>query len=131
MRRRGYDVEAMPKNGLYTYEWKSMWKNFSPQHVTAKRKNTAFAEMTSKIQSWGEGARGSVFVVWDGRSWGHFFSVEVINGEVVFVDGQNGKSGQAVADYFKIVKPSSILYGRVDNLDLSDKIKEAVKVRGD
>jgi hypothetical protein len=131
MRRRGYDVEAMPKNGLYVSEWRNMWNGFYPQGVTAKRKNTALAEMTNEIQSWGEGSRGAVFVVWDGRSWGHFFSVEVINGEAVFIDPQNGKSGQYVADYFKRVKPSSIQYGRVDNLELSDKIKEAVKTRGD
>jgi SPP1 gp7 family putative phage head morphogenesis protein len=131
IRRRGYDVEAMPKNGLYTYEWQALWDGFRPHGVNAKRKNTALAEMTEEIQSWGEGARGSVFVVWDGHTWGHYFSVEVINGEAVFIDPQNGKSGQAVADYFKRVKPSSIRYGRVDNLELSDKITEAVKTRGD
>lgn len=131
MRRRGFDVEAMPKDGLLAYEWIRLWKGFKPHGVKAKRKNTALAEMTEEIQSWGEGARGAVLVVWDGRSWGHFFNVEVVNGKAVFTDGQNGKSGEYVANYFNRVKPSAILYGRIDNLELSDKITEAVKVRGE
>lgn len=129
--RRGYDVEANPLDGMYLYEWKKMFKGFYPHGVTAKRKTTALVEMKEEIASWGEGARGGVFVIWDGRNWGHYFNVEVVNGEVVFVDGQNNKYGQYVEDYFKRVKPSSIEYGRWDHLDLSEFGKKAVKNRGE
>lgn len=125
LRRRGYDVEANPKMGLFVSEWQSMFAGFNPVPVDAKRKESAIKEMKHKISQWGDGARGSVFVVWDGRSYGHFFSIEVENGEVRFVDPQNGNAD--VEDYFKRVKPSSILYGRVDNLDLTDNVKVASK----
>ena len=129
--RRGYDVEANPLDGMYLYEWKRLFQGFKPHGVTAKRKTTALTEMKQEIASWGEGARGGVFVIWDGRSWGHYFNVEVVNGEVVFVDGQNNKHGQYVEDYFKRVKPSSIEYGRWDDLAPSENIKKAVKNRGE
>lgn len=125
LRRRGYDVEANPKMGLYVTEWQAMFAGFKPVSVKAKRKDGAVKEMKHEISQWGDGARGSVFVVWDGRTWGHFFSVEVVNGEVRFVDPQNGNTN--VEEYFKRVKPSSILYGRVDGLDLTDNVKAASK----
>lgn len=125
LRRRGYDVEANPKMGLYVTEWQAMFAGFKPVSVKAKRKDGAVKEMKHEISQWGDGARGSVFVVWDGRTWGHFFSVEVVNGEVRFVDPQNGNAN--VEEYFKRVKPSSILYGRVDDLDLTDNVKAASK----
>lgn len=129
--RRGYDVEANPLNGMYLYEWKSLFKGFKPHGVTAKRKPTALAEMKQEIASWGDGARGGIFVIWDNRTWGHYFAVEVVDGEVVFVDGQNNKSGDYVEAYFKRAKPSSIEFGRWDDLEPSEKIKKAVKNRGE
>ena len=108
-----------------------MFKDFALTGVKAKRKTTALTEMKQEISSWGEGARGGVFVVWDGRSWGHYFNVEVIDGEVVFLDGQSNEYGQSVEDYFKIVKPSSIQYGRWDNLEPNEVVKTAVKNRGE
>jgi hypothetical protein len=129
--RRGYDVEANPLNGMYLYEWKRMFKGFKSHGVTAKRKTTALVEMKEEIASWGDGARGGIFVIWDRCSWGHYFNVEVVDGEVVFVDGQNNKHGQYVEDYFKRVKPSSIEYGRWDDLEPSENVKKAVKNRGE
>lgn len=125
MRRRGFDVEANPKMGLYTTEWQAMWDGFQPARVSATRKTDAVKELVDKIGSWGEGARGSIFVVWDGRSYGHYFNCEVRNGTVMFVDAQKGKID--CIDYFERVRPSSIQYGRVDDLELSDNVAKAVK----
>jgi hypothetical protein len=132
MTRRGYDVEANPKNGLYLREWEGMFKCFKPLKVKAKRKSTAVKEIEETVKSWGDGARGGVFVVWDGRSWGHFFAVENVDGEVVFVDGQNNKRGEYVREYFQRAKPSSIVYGRFDDLEPNESnIKKALKNRGE
>jgi SPP1 gp7 family putative phage head morphogenesis protein len=129
LRRRGYDVEATGKDGLYVSEWSKLFDGFTMNGVTAKRKAGVVPELTENILKWGEGARGSVFVVWDGRQWGHYFNFEVSNGKVLFVDGQNGSSD--VVEYFSRSKPSSIKYGRTDNLEMSDRLKNACKNRGD
>lgn len=126
LRRRGYDVEANPLDGMYLRDWQRIFKNFTPLSVDAKRKTKVIPEMTEKILSFGEGSRGGVFVVWDGRSWGHYFSWEVKDGNVMFVDPQNNKLD--CSDYFSRVKPSSIVFGRWDNLEMSDKVKDICKV---
>lgn len=128
MRRRGYDVVANSVNTIYVSEWKAMFENFKPLRPFAKRKNEIAQKISNIATSWGDGARGSIFVQWDGRKVGHFFSFEVVGDDVRFVDAQNGKND--VLYYFEYVKPSSVMFGRVDNLKMTDEAKKACKNRG-
>jgi hypothetical protein len=66
-----------------------------------------------------------VFGVWDGRRWGHYFNVEVYENKVFYIDGQCGKI--EVDKYLNEMKPSSIVYGRWDDLDPTDIVKKACK----
>lgn len=125
LRRRGYNVEANPLDGMYLADWKRIFKNFKTVGVDAKRKAKVLPELVEKILSFGEGSRGGIFVVWDGRSWGHYFSWEVKDGSVLFVDPQNNMID--CSKYFSRVKPSSIEFGRWDNLEMSDKVKDICK----
>lgn len=127
--RRGFNVEANPKMCLSVSEWKQMWKEFEPITVQAKRKKSALEEIKKEVVSWGNGSRGTIFVQWDGRTIGHFFNIENENGVVRFIDGQNGSSN--CEEYFEDVKPSSIIYGRTDNLALTEKTFEAMKKGSD
>lgn len=128
MRRRGYDVEAAGLDGMYVSDWRRLFKIDKLYTVSAARKAKVIPEMTENILKWGEGARGSVFVVWDGRKWGHYFNCEVINGEVKFIDGQD--PSRDAAAFFGRAKPSSIKYYRTDNVAAGDSIKAACKNRG-
>ena len=85
-------------------------------------------ELEQKILSWGEGARGTIFGIWDGNDNGHFFSAEVSGGNVMFVDSQSNRAD--VKRYFNMMKPSSIVYGRLDNLRPNNSILDAVKAKG-
>jgi hypothetical protein len=58
---------------------------------------------------------------------GHFFSVEVSGGKVVFIDAQVGDVD--VRLYFDGLEPSSIIYGRLDRLSPSYDVINAVKTR--
>jgi hypothetical protein len=72
------------------------------------------------MQGWGEGARAEVKVLWDGGCAGHVFAAEVLNGEVRFLDPQNGNMD--CSDYFDDVARGSVELLRVDDLEFTDRI---------
>ena len=125
MRRRGFDVEANPKNNLLVSQWERMFNDFIPNVLLDNNMESALPNMIKDIESWGNGARGTIFGAWNGRRIGHFFNFEVVDGKCIFVDPQNGQYN--VIDYFNDMTPASIVYGRTDNLELSDMIKNACK----
>lgn len=127
MRRRGFDVEANAKDGLTTKEWARMFKGFVPKKSQATQIENVLAEMTKEIESWGEGARGIVGGKWLKNS-GHYFNFEVVNGKCVFICPQTARYD--VSNYFDYMEPTSIIYGRTDNLEPSELIKDACKNKG-
>jgi hypothetical protein len=127
LRRRGLDVEALPRKLMLPDEWAGMFEGFSRQTLASRTNSGAAAEIERKVLSWGEGARGTVYGVTPGRAMGHFFSVEVSDGKAVFVDPQIGKAD--VSWYFDELEPSSIVFGRLDNLKPDFSIINAVKAR--
>jgi len=46
----------------------------------------------------------------------------------MFVDGQTGEND--VRRYFSKMKPSSIIYGRLDNLEPTNAVKNVIKSKG-
>ena len=124
MRRRGYDVEAKVKNSLPISEWGRMFKGFVPKKPQTEN---VLAEITKDIESWGNGVRGIIGGKWQGEG-GHYFNFEVIDNKCVFVDPQTGRYD--VKYYFDYLDPKKIYYGRTDNLELSEFIKDACKNKG-
>ena len=128
LRRRGIDVEARPRKLMLPYEWANMFEGFFQQKPTSTTRDKVVEELEHKILLWGEGARGTIYgVVIGSRNKGHFFSVEVSGGKVMFVDSQSNTAD--VRLYFDGLKPSSIIYGRLDNLKPNVSIINAVKAR--
>lgn len=129
MRRRGFDVIANPRDGLLVSDWEKLFVGSKPIPLTSKSTEALAKELQDKLSAFGDGARGSIFVNWkDNDEFGHFFSWEVENGVVRFVDGQNGM--RDVRHYLDMVQPTSAICLRWDNLEPSDMIKEACKNRG-
>lgn len=129
MRRRGFDVIANPKNTMRVDEWQKLFDGFEPMKVEWQSGMSFWGSLRTKIlEECEDGARGSIFVQFQKKRIGHFFSWEVENGVVRFVDGQ---SGQADASYhFKNAIPNSVICGRLDNLEPSELIKLACRNRG-
>jgi hypothetical protein len=124
LRRRGFDVEANPRRFMSVKDWETMFEEFKPLKPTSSDKAGIIDELIREISSWGEGARGTVFGEWDGRDIGHFFSFEVYKGKVMFIDSQKGKDD--CIGYLNKMKPSSIIYGRLDNLKPSENSKNTI-----
>ena len=129
MRRRGLDVIANPRNTMPVAEWMKLFDGFEPMDIEWQSGMSYWGSLRSQIlQEHGEGARGGIFVAFKGRRVGHFFSWEVENGVVRFVDGQSGETD--VNRYFKTAVPNYTICGRWDHLNPSDLIKQACKNRG-
>jgi hypothetical protein len=128
LRRRGIDVEALPRDWMPDDEWANLFEGFLRQKPISTTTAKVVEELELKILSWGEGARGTIFGVIIGSiKKGHFFSVEVSGGKVMFVDSQSNNAD--VRLYFDGLIPSSIIYGRLDNLNPNVSIINAVKTR--
>lgn len=129
MRRRGFDVEAQPLHGLLVSDWKNLFQGGKAYPFMKEKRVPIVDTLTKQIkQLHPDGSRGSVFVQWKTGSVGHFFSWEIQNGTVRFIDPQCG--GTDAAEYFKRVKPESIIHMRWDDLQPSDAIKAACKSKG-
>jgi hypothetical protein len=129
MRRRGYDVVANPKHGMLVTDWKKLFKDCKPIRLTSNRTDALAVELQNKLSALGDGARGSLFVDWKGNyKFGHFFSWEVENGTVRFIDGQTGETD--VSRYINMIKPTKTICLRWDDLEPSDMIKDACKNKG-
>lgn len=130
LRRRGYDVTALPRiSGEETDESSlpvspfRVWKN--PEIISCS--GDGLEDIRENMEKWGDGARAEISVVWNKTNSGHVFVAEQVNGETRFYDPQNGSAD--VSDYFKMVEPGSVQLCRIDNLDVTDRIKECCKVR--
>jgi hypothetical protein len=130
LRRRGFDVEAMPRMGMMSREWLEMFEGFKPLMPESGDAGGLIEELAGEISAWGAGARGTVIGRFNSRNGrGHIFSFEVdVGGKVMFVDAQN--NAYNAAGYFFAMDPSSIRYGRLDNLRPSADIRRVVRNRG-
>ncbi|MDE5556885.1 MAG: phage capsid protein [Ruminococcus sp.] len=133
-RRRGYDVEALPRildgsdrlpymadkeNG-----WTAVYKNPELISCAADEQQEMIENVNNTIKSFGENSRAIVRVQWKKRG-GHVFIAETIDGKTKFIDPQTNKKN--VSRYLKIAKPESTFVMRIDNLEFTDKIFECCK----
>ena len=128
MRRRGCDVIANPQNTMLVTDWLRLFENTETLDLKSRRLDALLNELNVKLSSMEDGARGSLFVRWKGRQVGHFFSWEVKDGKVLFIDAQNGNMD--AVKYFNMICPDSVICVRWDNLNPTDLIKDACKNRG-
>lgn len=135
MQRQGYDVEALPHtmtqndpmNGMSRWGQGFVGQKWESNLGT---RNTAVEQnIVSKMQQWGDGSRGIVYVAWKGGN-AHIFNIENKGGKVSIFDGQVGKSYN-LSDYLSLAKPSSTMLSRVDNLKPNNNVLQyAVKKKG-
>ncbi len=134
LQRQGYDVEAKPrvmngKDPMNNGVWMHGFENQTWERNLGTRNTTVEKNIVSKMQGWGDGSRGIVYVNWKGGD-AHVFNIENKGGKVSIFDGQTGKSLK-LSDYLSHAKPSSTMVSRVDNLKPNEKIlQHAVKKKG-
>ncbi len=135
LRRRGYDVVALP-----TYQgdnlprgtaggnghWMGAFQGARSESVGATRNAQVEKNIAAKMNAYGPGSRAVVRVQWQGRNGGgHVFSVENSGGRMRYVDAQTGKPVN-IKNYLGSSKPSRTQLVRVDNLRVSERAKKSV-----
>lgn len=137
MRRRGYDVEALPALGkkrydemMYMHGPRSFPKAFEGRGMSPVTGDDGAAErkaIEARMEAYGDGARALIRVGWTGRDYGHVFCAERRGAETWFVDPQS--NGIAYEGWESSIDPSETFMMRVDDLSLTDVALLASKNR--
>lgn len=137
MRRRGFDVEALPFPGntddLQYHTKRNGWPSLFSRGVTDLEPISGASpaeqlrDIESRMAGYGDGARAVIRVKWRNEDRGHVFIAEQVDGETRFVDPQTGSIdcsshlGGAQPGYTRIL--------RIDDARLSPLIGKAVRNR--
>lgn len=123
MLRRGLDVTALPCDGGYDYLAShpfSIWENANIISCTGHGKD----EIESVMNSWGEGARAQIIVMWT-HTAGHTFLAEQRGGRTYFIDPQSGNENYL--DWVDSAIPGMTQFCRIDNLETSPLISHCYR----
>ena len=135
MRRRGYDVEALPrtKGGTDPMDnggWYKIFDGATLDHsVAANRTHKVKQNVIDKMLQYGDSARAEVYVAWKGSQSSHVFVAENVGGVVRFMDPQTGNTD--CSSYFSEIRPSYTYIIRMDGHEPTDLIKACCRPKGE
>lgn len=125
LRRRGYDVVALP-----TYagdklpsgnRWRGAFRKAKTINVGSTNPVTAQVKLETQMKSFGNGARGIVSIP------GHVFNVENVRGKIRYVDAQTNTIYNSKNVFSRLGKKAAdVKLIRTDNLRISDRAKKSV-----
>lgn len=136
LRERGFDVQAMPckpsgeHDSLQTSPY-SLWQ-FNPfdqdrtKRIQADRDGNGKEGIIQYLKECGNGARCEIVVEWAYNNEGHAFCAKNIDGQIVFIDPQSGRSGEVVEEYFERVIPGRTTWLRIDTLEMNESFRKDV-----
>jgi hypothetical protein len=142
LRRRGYDVEALPcvkvdgspvKTPKDLWEdkyapdegWKLPYKNLGVEPIRKRTSSEVAAAISEKMAEWGDGTRAVVRVEWK-VGGAHVFITEQANGKALFLEPQ--KNIEYPTMVFDYAKPTKTAIARVDGIAFDESaIGEIVK----
>lgn len=129
LRRRGYDVEALPKpKKNNTIVWGNECFVDSSGNTPSFTFNQHEKDIRSVLVNAPDGSRHIIYTAWKNSRSAHVFIAEKENGIIRFVDPQTNKDN--VEDYFSRGKEGKFGILRVDDKDIttdSSKIKATVR----
>lgn len=117
LRRRGYDVSAMPK--LFGDKMRN-GAQFFEGGESLRKDRLNLSQLESRLMRNNPGARFIISVKWPRMRVGHTFIAERTKLGIVYLDPQPMKSG--VKSYFAKARPNEISYFRCDNAKINSKI---------
>lgn len=122
MRRRGYDVQAQPvpnrrANNDLSYDPFAVWKN----PVVRTTQGSGYSEVEKAMEEFGDNSRVQIVFYYNSYPGGHTFIAERENGVTHYLDPQTGRDA---SHYFSYVRPGSLRFCRIDNLEPNSRILE-------
>ena len=134
MRRRGYDVEALP-----TYEndemprggnWQRAMSGMTVADVGKSTEGATLKAIGDQMKDWGEGSRAILRLKWAGGNSGHVINVEWANGKLNVWDAQSNSrlTGEAyLKKYLHFTTLSRTQLYRTDNATVTDDMRFMVR----
>lgn len=126
MRRRGYDVKALPRiidrEDNLAHEWRNIFEKAQWEKCD---NGSGYQGVIRRMKDWGDGARAEVYVKWKDQPWAHVFVAENIDGKVVFRDPQSGFTD--MPPWQARVEEGKTEICRVDNLKPSKLILDCME----
>lgn len=119
LRRRGYNVQALPNKPDYSFKEAysipaNMWLNedgtVSKPKMLKARSNSAVTKELMKIMQPGE--RGTIDWAWQRSFEGHIINIERTKTGLLFIDSQQGKITHTFEEYMESNKFGKTRYGR-------------------
>lgn len=143
MRRRGYDVRAIKNpNGEISTVYEKIFKGAKKEYPYANEKqregesykgyaNRVYNDLCNKLESLGNGARGTLGIVYTKFAsgpgpQGHALYWEVKDGKVSIYDAQSGGNKKLLSDSLACADPTGYNYARLDNAELTDEVLKYV-----
>lgn len=131
LRRRGYDVTALPTykgdtlpqvNFYGNGKWQMAFRGAKSVKVGSTSTAKTQKNLEAKMKSYGNGSRAVV------RIPGHVFNCENVNGKIKYVEAQTGKKYTSNNVFKNLTSSQSkqVSIIRTDNLRISDRARLAV-----
>ena len=146
MRRRGYDVTALPtyagdtlprvahvsSDGKIYGRWKGAFRDAKPVNVgvpgnNKKAESGVIGNIEKQMKSFGPGSRGVVQIFYRGGG-GHVFNVENSGGRIVYAEAQSGMV-KNISKTMNHVDTGTVNLVRTDNLHISERAKNFVTTK--
>lgn len=134
MRRRGYDVMALP-----TYDgdsmpisgnWMKVMKGTTLVDIGKTTEKATINNIEKQMASWGEGSRGIIRLKWAGGNSGHVINCEYTNGKLHVYDVQSNKRNtgkKLLEEYLPYSTLSRTQLLRTDNATPTDDMRFMVR----
>ena len=137
LRQRGYDVIAQPCKPINEHDalktspfnvWNfNAFDKDTSKRVQRDREGNGKEKIIEFLKECGNGARVEITVQWEfNPDGGHAFAAKNVNGTILFLDPQSGKSGQEVEDYFTMAVMGETRWLRIDELSLAEQFRKEV-----
>ena len=123
---KGYEDEFTSKGSQGG--WLSSFKSFDAEPCEGDRPVDQRLGVEFLLSQWGDGSRAFVLVEFE-EGGGHVFCAENVNGVIRHVDPQD--CNPDCSSYYDYTAAGETYCIRVDDLELTDTVLEAVRSRGD
>ena len=129
LRRRGYNVEALPTGEnkqmdiLLSQNPHIVWEKAGSTVVPKSTRGSKYfgkPEIEKYMKALPDGAMCEIRCAWNDREDGHVFVAEKIEGKIHYIDPQIGDDD--VSRYFKSMKKDKTTFWRIDDAAVNDDI---------
>lgn len=143
LRRRGYDVTALPTyggdkwqdvsiNGIaFADRWKGAFRRSRTDRVGSGSASKTLDNIKQHMQKYGSGSRAVINIHYADTDINHVFNVENAGGRILFLDAQSGQryNQKSMLNLLRRTSGQNTSLTRTDNLRISNRARDFIKTQ--